>query len=367
MLARLKLLILTNDPGQALRMSRHLAALTAIMIFTVASIYFSYSNMLKNTDIHLLDINLTFWAGLLLITVVIRSGINLKLPDPSLTLIQMIWCALYILSLTYLLNEWRSIALMPYFAILSFGYFRLDFKEFFAITVFSIFGYFLVITYIYINEPLRIHYDKELVQLLGFAMTCMVMVYTGSAVNKLRVGFRERNEQLAEALRLNTRLATTDDLTGLYTRRYLMNMLSNQKALSEREDSDFVILFADLDHFKHINDNFGHYTGDVVLKNFADIIRLSIREIDYGSRFGGEEFVVLLVNTDIEQAQKIAERIRYGIEHFNFSDVAPGLHVTVSIGMANYKQYKSIQETLMTADNRMYKAKEQGRNRIVFD
>jgi len=364
---KFKDLILTTDPRQALRMSRHLAALAAIMLFTIASVYFSHSNMLKSTGIQLLDINLIFWAGLLLITFVIRTGLNLKFPDPSMTMVQMIWCSMYILTLIYLLNEWRSIALMPYFAILSFGYFRLDFREFLAVTVVCVIGYLSVIIYIYINEPLRIHFDKEMIQLFGFAMTCMVMVYTGSAVNKLRVGFRERNDQLAEALRLNTRLATTDDLTGLYTRRYLMNMLSNQKALSERDDSDFVLLFADLDHFKHINDSFGHYIGDIVLKNFADIIRTSIREIDYGSRFGGEEFVVLLVNTDIEQSKKVAERIRQGIEHFNFSDIAPGLHVTVSIGMANYKQYKSIQETLMTADNRMYKAKDQGRNKIVYE
>lgn len=367
MLGRLKTLILTDDPGQALRMSRHLAALFAIMMFTLASIYFAHSDMLKETKIQLLDLNLIFWAGLLLITLIIRSGLNQRLRDPSMTMVQMVWCSLYILTLVYLLNTWRSIAIMPYFGILSFGYFKLNFKEFLAITVFSVIGYSSVIIYIYVNEPLRIHFDKELVQLLGFTMTCMVMVYTGSAVNKLRIGFRERNEQLAEALRLNTRLATTDDLTGLYTRRYLINMLSNQKALSEREDSDFVILFADLDHFKRINDGYGHYIGDVVLKNFADIIQMSIREVDYGSRFGGEEFVVLLVKTDIEQARKVAERIRHGLEHFNFSDVAPGLHVTVSIGLANYKQFKSIQETLMTADNRMYKAKEQGRNRIVFD
>jgi diguanylate cyclase (GGDEF)-like protein len=359
---KFKHLILSRDPKQALRMSRHLSALVAIMLFTLASIYFSHNNMLKSGDIQLLDINLTFWAGLLLITAIIRSGFNQRFSDPSMTMIQMIWCSLYMLAIIYMLNDWRSIALMSYFAILSFGYFKLDFKEFIIVTVFCVIGYFTVIAYIYINEPLRIHLDKELVQLFGFTMTCMVMVYTGSAVNKLRVGF-----QLAEALRLNTRLATTDDLTGLYTRRYLMNMLSNQKALSEREDSDFVILFADLDHFKHINDSFGHYIGDIVLKNFADIIRMSIREIDYGSRFGGEEFVILLVNTDIEQAKKVAQRIRRGIEHFNFNDVAPGLHVTVSIGIANYKQYKSIQETLMSADNRMYKAKEQGRNRIVFE
>ncbi len=363
----LKNLILSEDPRQALRMSRHLAALIAIMLFTIASIYFAQNNMLKVADISLLDITLVFWSGLLFITFIIRSGINQKLPDPSMTMIQMMWCSLYMLAIMYMLNNWRSIALISYFAILSFGYFRLDFREFLAVTIFCVLGYLFIIIYIYVNEPLRIHLDKELVQLFGFTMTCMVMVYTGSAVNQLRVGFRERNEQLAEALRLNTRLATTDDLTGLYTRRYLMSMLSNQKALSERKDSDFVILFADLDHFKHVNDSFGHYTGDIVLKNFADIIRTSIREIDYGSRFGGEEFVVLLVNTDIEQSKKIAERIRYGIEHFNFSDIAPGLSVTVSIGMANYKQYKSIQETLMTADNRMYKAKDQGRNKIVFE
>lgn len=367
MLTELKNMVLSKDPKQSLRMSRHLAALVAIFLFTLASVYFSHNNMLKTSDVQLLDINLTFWFGLLLITAFIRSGLNQRLRDPSMTMIQMIWCSLYMLTIIYMLNDWRSIALMSYFAILSFGYFRLDLKEFAIVTVFCVIGYFIVIAYIYINEPLRIHLDKELAQLFGFTMTCMVMVYTGSAVNKLRVGFRERNEQLAEALRLNTRLATTDDLTGLYTRRYLMNMLSNQKALSEREDNDFVILFADLDHFKHINDSFGHYIGDVVLKNFADIIRMSIREIDYGSRFGGEEFVILLVNTDIEQAKKVAERIRRGIENFNFNDVAPGLHVTVSIGIANYKQYKSIQETLMSADNRMYKAKEQGRNKIVFE
>ena len=363
----IKELVFTDDPRQSLRISRHLSALAAIMIFTIASIYFSYSGMLKSGGLALIDINLIFWAGLFLITFVIRSGANLRLPDPSMTMVQILWCSLYILTLLYLLNDWRSIALMPYFAILSFGYFRLDFREFLAVTVFSVLGYLFVIIFIQVNEPYRIQFDKEMVQLLGFAMTCAVMVYTGSEVNKLRVGYRERNDQLAEALRLNTRLATTDDLTGLYTRRYLMNMLSNQKALSERDDSDFVILFADLDHFKHINDSFGHYIGDIVLKNFADIIRTSIREIDYGSRFGGEEFVVLLVKTDIEQSKNVAERIRHGIEHFNFSDIAPGLHVTVSIGMANYKQYKSIQETLMTADNRMYKAKDQGRNRIIFE
>jgi diguanylate cyclase (GGDEF)-like protein len=192
-------------------------------------------------------------------------------------------------------------------------------------------------------------------------------MYTGSAISRLRQEVKQKNIDLAEAVELNTRLATTDDLTGLYTRRYFMEVLEQQKALSERDGSDFVICFADLDHFKHVNDSFGHHTGDLVLLEFSEIIRKSIREIDYAARFGGEEFVLLLVNTDIEQSLNVSERIRKALEDFNFSDIAPALNVTVSIGLANFKQYNSLQETLMTADNRMYKAKEMGRNKVIFE
>jgi len=105
----------------------------------------------------------------------------------------------------------------------------------------------------------------------------------------------------------------------------------------------------------------------VVLQTFAEIMRKSIREIDYAARFGGEEFVILLNSTDIEQAKTIAERVRVVLEEYNFSDLAPALNVTVSMGMANFRQFNSIQETLMCADNRMYQAKERGRNMVVFE
>ncbi len=141
-----------------------------------------------------------------------------------------------------------------------------------------------------------------------------------------------------------------------------------QKALSEREGSDFVICYCDLDKFKKINDTFGHHTGDIVLQKFSQILVSSIREIDFAARFGGEEFVCLLVNTDIENANKVTERIRQSLENYNFNDIAPSLHATVSIGVSNFKQFNTLQETLMNADDRMYKAKQQGRNKVVsFD
>ena len=367
MLMTLKRLILTEDPKQALRMIRHLSAFMAIIVFSMACLYFYFNDMLYKEGPDFSTLVSVFWAGMLLVTIVIRTGMNQQLNDPSMTMIQILWCTTFLLILIYMLNSMRSIGLMAYFAIVSFGFFRLNLREFIITALYSCIGYLLIIMYIRIDQPLRINLALELVQLVAFVMTNIVMVYTGAAVSKLRDGFRQRNLELADALKLNTRLATTDDLTGLYTRRYIMDMLSKQKAQTERDDSDFVLLLADLDHFKQINDSFGHHTGDLVLKSFSTIIKSSIREIDYASRFGGEEFVILLVKTDLEQAIQVAERIRSGIESYNFADIAPGLNVTVSIGIANYRQYQSIQETLMTADNRMYRAKEEGRNKIIYE
>ena len=220
---------------------------------------------------------------------------------------------------------------------------------------------------LYLNFPLRMNPDREIMHFIGFALTSVLLVYTGSAASQLRERNRQQNIRLTRALEENKKLATTDDLTGLTTRRHFMEILGKQKAWSGRDGSDFVIVFADLDHFKYINDSFGHHTGDIVLQTFSDILRKSIREIDYAARFGGEEFVILLNNTDIDQAHTIAERIREGIEEYNFNDIAPALNVTVSMGLANFKQFNSIQETLMCADNRMYQAKERGRNMVVYE
>ncbi len=360
-------LILTNDPVQALRISRHLMALLSLLAFSLACIYFDHRHLFDPNAIPLPTILAVFWAGLFGFTFLLRSGLNKKLEDPSMTMEQMTWASLFMLTVLYSLNELRGVILMSYFALLSFGYFRLSFRDFLSVALLVVLGYMLIIIYMFIYEHERMRTDEELIQLLAFTMTTFVMVYTGSSVSRLRIENRKHNIELAEALAMNTRLAVTDDLTGLYTRRYLMDKLAHQKAISEREGSDFVVCFADLDHFKQINDNYGHHTGDIVLKSFAGILRASIREIDYVSRFGGEEFVVLLVNTVIEQAANVAERIRLGIENYNFSDVAPGLNVTVSIGIANFKQYNSIQETLMSADDRMYRAKEMGRNRLIIE
>ena len=346
-------------------MLRHLAAVMALFAFTLVGMFFYQYDLYSVEKETFGAILLFFWIGVFTFTIILRTGLNLRFKDPSLTIAQLLWGTFYLLTITYLLNEWRGLMLMAYFGMLSFGFFQLKFREFLSVIMVAILGYLLVILYIFLYEPDRIEIKLEILQLLAFTCSATVMLYTGSAIHRLRDRSKKQYVALQEALEENKKMATTDDLTGLYNRRYFMNKLSQQKALSEREGSDFVIFYCDLDHFKHINDTFGHHTGDIVLQKFSDILTSSIREIDYAARFGGEEFVCLLVNTDIENAKKVTERIRKSLADYNFSDIAPSLHSTVSIGISNFKQFNTIQETLMSADNRMYHAKQNGRNKVV--
>ena len=348
-----------------LALSRHLAALTAALLYTMIYIYLYYSGYTRLNGGDLFYMLFVFWVGNLLFTTLLISGLNRYFRDRSLSVSQLIWATVFAMLGVYFLNDIRDIILMFYFAMLSFGFFRFKSYQFFMCAIIAVAGYLLVIIVLSISEPLRITYNKEMLRFFAFSLTSGMIVYSGISISRMREELKKKNIDLEKALELNTILATTDDLTGLHTRRYFMEVLAQQKAISERDGKDFVVCFADLDFFKHVNDSFGHHTGDLVLKQFSEIIKNSIREVDYAARFGGEEFVLLLVNTDIEQSLSVAERIRQTLDEFNFNDIAPALNVTVSIGMSNYKEFNSLQETLMSADNRMYAAKEKGRNMVV--
>lgn len=358
--------IIPKDKKQALRLNRHLMSDAAILLFTLVFLFCYSKNYFVVGDVAVLISLLVLWVGQSMFTYAIISGRNLRFKDPSLTHAQMIWATIFLIFFAYALIDMRYTVLVAYLGILSFGFFRLEPKQFITNAVVTLSLYLSIIIYIYINEPLRIHIDKEMIQLVVFSVACAVLVYTGSAVSRLRNLHHQRTKELKDAVHLNMLLAITDDLTGLYTRSHLMDILDQQKARADRENNDFIVLFSDLDYFKKINDTYGHSAGDIVLEDYANILNASIREVDYVSRFGGEEFVVVLVNTNMEMAKKVAERIRESTETHNFNDVAPGLSVTVSIGAACYQEFKSIQETLQRADKRMYKAKDNGRNQCVF-
>jgi diguanylate cyclase (GGDEF)-like protein/PAS domain S-box-containing protein len=161
------------------------------------------------------------------------------------------------------------------------------------------------------------------------------------------------------------KLATTDSLTGIYNRRYFYEKAEAEFNRSSRKNKIFSIMFLDLDKFKHINDKFGHAAGDAFLKGFADNVQTHLRNYDTFARVGGEEFAILLPNTDKDNASIIAERIRASIEALIIPFENESLKITVSVGVVeSSNEIKSIDQIMNNADKRLYQAKCNGRNQI---
>jgi len=161
--------------------------------------------------------------------------------------------------------------------------------------------------------------------------------------------------------------AHTDPLTKLYNKGYLVEALDAEFKRAKALHTDFCILFFDLDHFKNVNDTYGHDAGDYVLREFASIIRANyLRPKDVFARYGGEEFVILLANTPAKAASELAEKIRAAVETHAFVYEGKRLPVTTSLGVAELRSdIESATTLLKTADKALYSAKNGGRNRVV--
>jgi diguanylate cyclase (GGDEF)-like protein len=163
-------------------------------------------------------------------------------------------------------------------------------------------------------------------------------------------------------------LLNIDDLTGLYNHRYLEICLENELRRADRFQNNFCLMFIDLDSFKPVNDQHGHLSGSSVLKQVADVIKDAVREVDIPIRYGGDEFVVLLLGATSSKGVLAGERVRRSIEKTAFK-VDGGLttHVTASIGIAAYPEHgKTKEELLRIADESMYKSKKMGKNRVTI-
>jgi diguanylate cyclase (GGDEF)-like protein len=193
-------------------------------------------------------------------------------------------------------------------------------------------------------------------------------------------GFNKETRELAEWLSSqaavaldNARLhdivqrqAITDDLTGLVNRRRFIEALDAEIERARTFGSPLTIVLADLDNFKQVNDAFGHHGGDVVLRAFADLIRSHVRDVDVSGRIGGEEFAILLPETDRAGAARVAERMRRSLNAvpIAISDER-SIHAASSFGVAELEPEQSGDDLLRAADAALYRAKDEGKNRVV--
>ena len=188
------------------------------------------------------------------------------------------------------------------------------------------------------------------------------------ARTRTQVKRRRYADRLRESLQESVTMAVTDPLTGLNNRRHLTSHLGSLMDHSVGGKQDLCLLILDIDHFKQVNDKYGHDAGDEVLKEFSQRLKKTVRGIDLVCRYGGEEFVVLMPDTDENVAFRVAERIRTNVamEPFSIHRGNKTINVTVSIGMAMLNNsISSPSELLKCADMALYRAKNEGRNRVI--
>lgn len=185
---------------------------------------------------------------------------------------------------------------------------------------------------------------------------------------RIRVGERITRSQkdLKEQKVLLERLAREDKLTGLYNRRHFEERAVEECNRAQRYDRPLSLLLCDLDHFKQVNDQYGHGVGDTVLQQVGETIHQCCRTSDLTARFGGEEFTVMLTETGLEEAQRVAERLCAAIRVLTFTQPSGQFHVTMSIGVAEVGPTQTLEELLKEADEALYAAKRTGRNRVVL-
>ena len=348
------------DPvKQRLRLRRFLfASAFSVLYLVVLSIFESQGKVDRATLMHACAIVAVLILGFCL---VFRTGLNLRFPDPSLTGWQFLASVFTMLYVAYRALD-TLLAFTAFFCFaLMFGMLRHSGSKLAVLGSISMLAFALVIALRHAN-----HHDPEilrldLLQFVVMAVTLPWFLFIGGHVKRLQRGLTEVSIKLEDI----EEKARRDDLTGVYNRRALIVAMEESKQRADAAGEPLSICVIDLDLFKRYNDEFDHLTGDQVLRTFARAVQDGLRTTDVFGRYGGEEFVQICRHTPLAGAVADAERLRERISGLDIPIPRSIGRLTVSIGVAQYKPGETIMQTFARADEALYRAKQQGRNRVA--
>jgi diguanylate cyclase len=345
-----RLLFPSDDREQEIRFRRYLIAVATSLLVVVLLGVCALEGALPRRPFLIA-------AGIVLVSIVsfyliIRSGLNRRARDPSLTVPMMIAAICAVSYTLYHLGAVRTAFLLVYPMIMFFGVLRLGTGPLLLVAVFIMSAYALVIRLLAGEpgalDPMRI----ELLRGLVLGTVLLWFSFMGGYVHDLRRRLRESG---------------FDRLTGTYTRGRILDVLAHEQTRYQRGALPLCVCLLDVDELKDINDSLGHYAGDLALQAIAQIVHRELRVIDAIGRYGGDEFLLVLSQTDLDGARECAERIRGRIELSDCIGDSRRRQVRVSGGVTQYHQGESLQDTLQRADEALYRAKIGGRNRIEYD
>ena len=352
-----------------LRLQRFsLASVTSLFMFALT---FSASEGGLLPGLNYVWIGLEIAIAIVLFYVAIRSGFSLRFKDPALTIPQILSAATVCMQVIWYADEARGAFLIVYLLAAIFGIFQLDARLFLRVGFYAVivYGIEIAVQWNFTSRPGNLLVD--ILQWLVLAFLCPWCAYVGEFISTSRRKLRESNQKLEHAMReveaamlIIQEQAIHDELTGLYNRRYLLAAIDTERRRSARSNDPFCILLLDIDHFKRINDTFGHLAGDHVLTLLSKIVSTQLRMIDCFGRYGGEGFILLMPQTNLNGATLAAERLREVIAASKFEIVQSDTSISVSIGVAEFFDGESVEQLISRADLALYAAKDRGRNRV---
>lgn len=339
-------------------------AYSVIGVVISSVIYFTYyfSQLGAPDLVFVASVTSIFYISYIFLLYCSWSGRSARLADPSLVMPFMMWAILKWAVLAYITPELRQFIFLGILNIMCFAIFVLKWRGFVAVSLFMLTCF---VTVMYCLYTFKTEMMTPIMDILtGATLTLCLCIHclVGRELSSLRHAFRQRNKELQRAMVRIEELVVTDELTGIFNRRYLLSELEKHRALANRNQLTFSIAFLDIDHFKEVNDEFGHNIGDQVLVQLAHFLQSCIRDEDIVARYGGEEFVLILSGLKVEDASPVLERIRSSVENRQFVECLD--HLTVSMGATEYRQGEAINELLDRADSLLYQAKKSGRNCI---
>jgi diguanylate cyclase (GGDEF)-like protein len=349
-----------DDHNQTLRIKRFFIAFGSYLMWIALVAFFHVQGITRLSGTILSVASLGVIVSNLIVYAVFRSGFNKRFKDPSLTLFQMIMGTVWIMVLMYYTNEARSLMLMLYLVVFVFGLFRLRVGQFLFLSLFAVVNYCLVLFLLFTLHPESVNRRIDLLSIVVLATVLPWFSLVGGYITHLR-------KQVSDALCTIERLAIIDDLTQVFNRRQMYRLLEQQKALGDRGIHPFSICIFDLDHFKAVNDSYGHVAGDIILKTVAQEVHKNLRDIDHIARYGGEEFILILTNSGSREAMICAKRIRIMVREMRFESMPEDFRITISVGVTKYQPSEPIQNAINRADTALYRAKASGRDRVEYE
>ena len=297
--------------------------------------------------------------------VAIRSSFSRRFDDPALTVAQMVF-AIVAVTGAYVINPpVRGMLLMIVALVLIYGAFALTPTNCRRLGGFAVVSLGLAMGTGALLAPGRFPPSIEALHFLFSLVVLSSIGILAGQLSRLRFDLRAQKTELRQALERIRVLATRDELTGLPNRRHAQDLLTLEASRADRERAPLCLCLMDIDHFKRINDTLGHAAGDQVLRLVARHAMLALRETDVLTRWGGEEFLLLLPNTALADAERVMQRMRQRLGSDEPWRERPELRVTFSGGITAHRDDESMQETIARADVLLYQAKEAGRDCVV--